>query len=41
VGNVVGGVVVADVLQGGGNGFDQVGLADSGHVERALNVLKK
>ena len=30
VGNVVRGVVVADVLQGGGNGLDQVGLANRG-----------
>jgi hypothetical protein len=28
VGDVVGGVVVADVLQRGGDGFDQVGLLD-------------
>ena len=30
VGDVVGRVVVADVLQGGGDGFNQVGLADGG-----------
>src|SRR5690606_8715678 len=30
VGDVVGGVVVADVLERGGDGFDQVGLADRG-----------
>ena len=36
VGDVVAGVVVADVLQGSSDGFDQVVLADGGHVgERA------
>ena len=30
VGDVVCGVVVADVLQGTGNGFDEVGLFDGG-----------
>ena len=29
--DVVGWVVVADVLQGSGDGFDQVVLADGGH----------
>src|SRR5262249_11526400 len=31
VGDVVGRVVVADVLEGGGNRLDQVGLLDDGH----------
>ena len=31
MGDVVGRVVVADVLQGGGYGFDEVGLFDGGH----------
>ena len=31
MGDVVSGVVVADVLQCSGNGFDEVSLADRGH----------
>ncbi len=33
MGDVVSGVVVADVLQGSGNGLDQVTLGDGGHGE--------
>ena len=33
--DVVGWVVVADVLQGSGDGFDQVVLADGGHGVRS------
>ena len=38
MGNVVGWVVIADVLQGGGNGFDQVRLANGAHGQVNLGL---
>ena len=40
MGDVIGWVVIADVLQGGGNGFNQVGLANGGHGEHVFGLGK-
>jgi hypothetical protein len=40
VGNVVSGVVIADVLQSSSNGFNEVGLTNGGHGAESLKEEK-